>query len=437
MFKRILCGIITCALIIGTISACQNSVTSSDSSSSVSSVEETSATTEQTEEETSSPETTAEETSAPETTVEETKAPDTSAEETNPPASNDTPGEMRDITSQQLVDEMKIGWNLGNTLDVCQADRNGDGNLDEHAEEGEKVDETLWGNVMTTPELFDALLQDGINSVRIPVTWRDHIDDEGNIDTEWMDRVQQVVDYAIDRDMYVIINLHHDGGGDPNFGAWIRTMAVSDYDAFYARFSNMWKQIAERFKNYSDKLIFECMNEVGFDDLDKNKAYDLLNKINQNFVDIIRSTGGNNPQRHLLISGYWTDIKSTCDSKFKMPTDPANRMILSVHYYTPWDFCTVDIKHTWGTDSEKKEMKDLITMMYDNYVKKGTPVIIGEYGVSGSDVASCELFIETLNQLCKDYGIAAYFWDNGEHLNRTTFEWKKPGFVEAMQRVYN
>lgn len=345
---------------------------------------------------------------------------------------------MRNITSQQLVEDMTFGWNLGNTLDVCQADRDGDGKINEHVEAGEKVDETLWGNPKATKELFTSLKKNGVNAVRIPVTWRDHMDSNGNIDREWMDRVQQVVDYAYSQGMYVIINVHHDGGGDPKFGAWIIEESQKDYNTFLKKYKNVWKQIAERFKNYSDYLIFESMNEVGFDTLyNKNKAdaYNLINKINQDFVDIIRATGGNNAKRHLLIAGYYTDIERTCDSLYKMPDDKAGRCILSVHYYTPWDFCTCDIKHTWGTKSEVSQMETLIGKMKKNFVDKGIPVIIGEYAASGSDLSSCIFFIEKLNKLCSDYGIATFIWDSGRQVNRKTYKWRTPQYLEALKRA--
>lgn len=347
-------------------------------------------------------------------------------------------GKMRNITSQQLVEDMTFGWNLGNTLDVCQADRDGDGKINEHVEAGEKVDETLWGNPKATKELFTSLKKNGVNAVRIPVTWRDHMDSNGNIDREWMDRVQQVVDYAYSQGMYVIINVHHDGGGDPKFGAWIIEESQKDYNTFLKKYKNVWKQIAERFKNYSDYLIFESMNEVGFDTLyNKNKAdaYNLINKINQDFVDIIRVTGGNNAKRHLLIAGYYTDIERTCDSLYKMPDDKAGRCILSVHYYTPWDFCTCDIKHTWGTKSEVSQMETLIGKMKKNFVDKGIPVIIGEYAASGSDLSSCIFFIEKLNKLCSDYGIATFIWDSGRQVNRKTYKWRTPQYLEALKRA--
>lgn len=347
-------------------------------------------------------------------------------------------GKMRNITSQQLVEDMTFGWNLGNTLDVCQADRDGDGKINEHVEAGEKVDETLWGNPKATKDLFTSLKKNGVNAVRIPVTWRDHMDSDGNIDREWMDRVQQVVDYAYSQGMYVIINVHHDGGGDPKFGAWIIEESQKDYNTFLKKYKNIWKQIAERFKNYSDYLIFESMNEVGFDTLyNKNKAdaYNLINKINQDFVDIIRATGGNNAKRHLLIAGYYTDIERTCNSLYKMPDDKAGRCILSVHYYTPWDFCTCDIKHTWGTNSEVRQMETLIGKMKKNFVDKGIPVIIGEYAASGSDLSSCIFFIEKLNKLCSDYGIATFIWDSGSQVNRKTYKWRTPQYLEALKRA--
>lgn len=347
-------------------------------------------------------------------------------------------GKMRNITSQQLVEDMTFGWNLGNTLDVCQADRDGDGKINEHVEAGEKVDETLWGNPKATKDLFTSLKKNGVNAVRIPVTWRDHMDSNGNIDREWMDRVQQVVDYAYSQGMYVIINVHHDGGGDPKFGAWIIEESQKDYNTFLKKYKNIWKQIAERFKNYSDYLIFESMNEVGFDTLyNKNKAdaYNLINKINQDFVDIIRATGGNNAKRHLLIAGYYTDIERTCNSLYKMPDDKAGRCILSVHYYTPWDFCTCDIKHTWGTNSEVRQMETLIGKMKKNFVDKGIPVIIGEYAASGSDLSSCIFFIEKLNKLCSDYGIATFIWDSGRQVNRKTYKWRTPQYLEALKRA--
>lgn len=354
-------------------------------------------------------------------------------------APSGTVGKMRDITASELVKEMKIGWNLGDTLDVCQADRDGDGRVNEHVGEGEEVDETLWGNVMTTPELFDKLKEDGVNAVRIPVTWRDHLDENDNIKESWMNRVQEVVDYAIERDFYVIINMHHDGGGDPQFGAWIIETAQSDYDKFYERYSKMWKQIAERFKNYSDHLVFESMNEVGFDSVKSSKgeseAFALFNKINQDFVNIIRESGGNNEKRHLLIAGYWTDVAETCKSFYKMPNDTiADHLIVSVHYYTPWEFCIAGSQKTWGSDAEVKLMENKMNQMKITFADKGIPFIIGEYSGGGS-AREFIYFSEYLTKLCHDMGACCFLWDNGGNLNRKTYNWAVPGLTEALKRA--
>lgn len=340
---------------------------------------------------------------------------------------------MEDIDSQTLVSDMGVGWNLGDTLDVCAADRDGDGKVNEAPAEGEKVDETLWGNVYTTPELFDHLKADGVKSVRIPVTWRDHISDDGKntIDPDWIQRVQEIVDYAYDRDMYVILNMHHDGGGDPDFGAWIRTDAPG-FEAVREKYKRVWEQIAAYFSGYDERLIFESMNEVGFDSVAEARAYDMLNTLNQDFVDLVRASGGNNDKRHLLIAGYWTDIEMTCDEKFQMPDDPAGHCIVSVHYYTPYQFCITGEESTWGTDGDIKRMQGLIQKMEDNFVSQGVPVIVGEYGMVSADTNSRILFSETLTQLCHERGMATFFWDNGSEYDREAYAWRTDGLIEAL-----
>lgn len=351
-------------------------------------------------------------------------------------AANPSPGIMRDMTSMEITADMTLGWNLVNTLDVCAADRDGDGQVNEAPAAGEAVDETLWGNIYATQELFDTLKASGVNAVRIPVTWRDHMGaaPDYTIDELWMDRVQQVVDYAYSIGMYVILNLHHDGGGDPKFGAWIRD-AQSDYDGTLARYKAVWTQIADRFKDYSDYLIFESMNEVGFDDVNESDAYVLLNKLNQEFVNLIRASGGNNAKRHLLIAGYWTDIAMTSNVQYRMPNDPENRCILSLHYYTPWEFCTTDIQYTWGTDAEVDVLYEKMGIVKASFIDKGIPVIMGEFGTGETnDLASRIFFFEYVTKLCKDMGVPAFIWSNTA-LNRNTLEWQYDGLLEALLRA--
>lgn len=343
---------------------------------------------------------------------------------------------MTQYTAQEIVEKMNIGWNLGNSLDVCNADRNESGIIDEHAA---IVDETLWGNVMTTKALFDHLKADGINAVRIPITWRDHLGKAPTymINNDWMDRVEEVVRYAYDNDMFVIINVHHDGGGDPNFGAWIRSASdATKRSAILKKFESVWQQIADRFEHYGHRLILESMNEIGFDDMAKEEAFDLLQVFNQKFVDVIRSSNGHNSQRHLLIAGYWTDIAKTSSGLFEMPTDTIeNRLILSVHYYTPWQFCVTNKQHTWGTSEEITEMKNLVQMIYDHFTAKGVPVIIGEYGFGPNDPTSTVFFTEMFVKLCYDKGIATFLWDNGEQYHRREMYWQNPDLIASLQRA--
>lgn len=354
----------------------------------------------------------------------------TSCQTSNPNSNSETSTPSTDLENLEFVEQMDFGWNLGDTLDVCNADRDNDGKIDENSA---TVDETLWGNPMATQELFQSLKDNGVDSVRIPITWRDHLDENNTIDTDWLNRVQEVVDYAYSLDMFVIINVHHDGGGDPNFGAWIRN-ASSNKEEIMDKYTTVWQQIADRFQDYDEKLIFESMNEVGFDDLNQHDAYLLLNEFNQTFVDLIRNSSGNNPNRYLLIAGYWTDIDMTCSNYFVMPEDTSNKCIVSVHYYTPWEFCTTNVNTTWGTQGEVKVMENQVQKLIDTFINNGIPVIVGEYGVGyGTELDSQVLFCETFTKLCHDNGIPTFFWDNGQEVDRITYEWRTPQILEAIQ----
>lgn len=344
--------------------------------------------------------------------------------------------DMKHITAQEMVSNMRIGWNLGDSLDVCNADRDHTGTLDEHAA---VVDETLWGNVRTTKVLFDHLKTDGINAVRIPITWRDHLGDAPTyeINSDWMNRIEQVVKYAYDNDLYVIVNVHHDGGGDPTFGAWIRSASNEALkESVFAKFEAIWRQIADRFKNYNDKLIFESLNEVGFDDVNDEVAYPILDELNQRFVNIVRASDGNNPQRHLMIAGYWTDIVKTTSELYHMPTDNIDHhLILSIHYYTPWQFCVTNKQRFWGSPEEVTQMEELVNLIYHHFVAKGTPVIMGEYGFGQNDPASTVFFSEMFVKLCHNLGIGTFLWDNGDQYDRTNMYWYNPELIAALQRA--
>lgn len=340
-----------------------------------------------------------------------------------------TPASMMNITSQQLVNNIRIGWNLGKGLDCCLTD------LYPGVDTSNiEVTETLWGNPPASQKLFESLVDNGINAVRLPITWRDHTDEAGSIDEGWFNRVKQVVDYAYDCGMYVIITMYHDGAEDIENGAWLR-LAAEDYDGTISRYNYIWRQIAEKFSGYNERVIFESMNEVDFTRISSDESFSLLNRINQEFVDNIRATGGNNPWRHLLIAGYNADITPTCDSRFSMPDDPSGRCILSVHYYIPEIYCKESIQEQWGSISDQVWMESMITLLKTNFTDKGIPAMITEYDAKGGDIPSRVFFCEKLTKLCKSAGIAAFLWDNGGEFDRTEFTWNTPGLIESLKRA--
>ena len=343
------------------------------------------------------------------------------------------PSNMIELTSQELVSSIRFGWNMGNSLEACLRDRDGDGNPDVLPAEVEQIEETLWGNPAATRELFKGLVDSGVNAVRLPITWRDHIDENGVIEINWLNRVEQVVDYAYNCGLYVVINVYYDGSDDAEYGAWLRG-AAKDAEVTLSRYTRLWEQIAERFKNYNERLIFESMDNVGFDMLMNDTAYELLNTLNQTFVDTVRSSGGNNDRRHLMVAGYFSDIGKTCDQRFHIPSDPAASCIVSVHYYTPWEFCTSDIQDSWGSYAEEREMDSLIEVLCDTFLHHGNAVIISEYGARG-DHDSVVYFCERLVKLCRDSGIGCFIWDDGSLFDREEYEWRDTELLEAILRA--
>ena len=343
------------------------------------------------------------------------------------------PSSMLNLSSQQIVTNIRIGWNLGHSLENCLSDLDGNTLPDMTPDNGVNFDETLYGNPRVSERLFQALTDSGVNAVRLPITWREHIDESGNIDEKWLNRVKQVVDYAYNCGMYVIVTVYHDGASDTEYGAWIRN-AVRDFDGTLARYKNLWAQIADKFRTYNERLLFESMNDVEFIGVGQDRAYEILNSFNQTFVDTVRHDGANNMGRHLLIAGYAADIRDTCDERFVMPEDYSGKLILSVHYYTPKTFCLSTIQNYWGTNAEQDWMESQITALRTNFVDNGIPVIITEYGAKGRDKASRVFFCEMLNKLCRDNFISAFLWDDGSEFDRTSYTWNTPELLAALKR---
>ena len=331
------------------------------------------------------------------------------------------------MTSLEIIRAMGNGINLGNTLEAYNHKGYiGGGNPDGF--------ETGWGQPYTTAEMIQGMKNAGFDTIRIPVAWTNGMNYESGdytIDERLMNRVETVVNYALDADMYVIINDHWDGSWWGMFGS--EDMAVRD--KALEMYKSMWTQIGENFKDYSRKLIFESANEELGDRLNdkdvtgsegvlsKNECYETTNMINSEFVKLIRSQGGNNADRFLLIAGYNTDIALTCDERFKMPEDTAeSKLLLSVHYYTPWDYCGTESVDHWGSPRDYKEQNDLFEKL-SKFSEQGYGVVIGEYAVmqkNGGLKPDTDKFYANVLDNCDLYDFCPVLWDCSNFYKRVT-----------------
>lgn len=316
------------------------------------------------------------------------------------------------------VASMKLGWNLGNSLDA----------FDTNASDA--TVETAWGNPAVTPELIGAVAAAGFGAVRIPVTWigRFGAGPDFAIRAAFIERVEEVVGYALDRDLYVIINIHHDGAEGVS-GQWLSLVDSSgqvtpaNTQAVLAQFRRLWEQIADHFADYGDHLLFEGMNEVkvGYD-APLAAYYDDINGLNQAFVDTVRASGGYNPKRCLVVPGYNTNIDYTV-AGFEKPTDTApGQLILSDHYYDPWSFAGEGSTHTWGTGNpsidnwgQEDWVRGQVDKLRTTFISQGLPMIWGEYGaITQSGYENYRrYYLEYVTKAVHDAGITPFLWDNG------------------------
>ena len=332
--------------------------------------------------------------------------------------------------ASQIVADMGAGWNLGNQL---EANANG------------IPSETAWGQPTVTQALIDKVKAAGFKTIRIPVSYLNYIGPGPNypINAAWLNRIQQVVDYAYNRGLYVLINMHGDGYKTVN-GSWL-ICDSSAQSTIKAKYQKVWQQVAARFGGYDQHLVLEAMNEE-FDGQYGNPTqpcYSNINAYDQIFVDTVRRTGGNNASRWLLVAGWNTNIDYTTGNYgFVMPSDqyrspavPAGeqRLMISVHYYSPWDFAGQEDgtitqwgrgatnpakKSTWGQeDYLDAQLKAVNT----KFVAKGYPAIVGEYGSvdkSSFDSANNRYradFARAIVSTAKKYGAATVYWDNGSN----------------------
>lgn len=313
---------------------------------------------------------------------------------------------MRELTALEIAHEMGVGWNLGNTMD---------------GHSGFTPSETCWQPTVTTQHLVDAVHDAGFNTMRLPVTWGTMIDDENGyaIDEAWLSRVQDIADYAVRQGMYVIINIHHDGAEQTG---WLRIVYEGEQlEQVKAKFAAVWNQIALRFRDYDEHVIFEAMNEVCGDDPSPAgylKDFRTIEVLNQIFVDTVRATGGNNTRRWLSVPPRYTNIINVLNEAhgFAMPKDscvPAHLM-LSVHDYDYSFGIQASMGATFWSQDKALALSKNIALLKERYVDKNIPVVLGEYGaVNKNNLGNRVYYYEAMNRMCAMNGIVTCAWDIG------------------------
>lgn len=329
------------------------------------------------------------------------------------------------MSSAEIVADISVGWNLGNSLDSYDTNSSDT--------------ETGWGNPKTTREMIQTVKQAGFNAIRIPVTWGEHMSADGTIDADWMARVHEVVDYAYDEGLYVILNTHHDDA------VWI----VPTYDKLESNKSilgNIWKQIAEEFAEYDHRLLFEGLNEIRVIGSSTEwsggteEERDCINQMEQVFVDVVRATGGKNADRTLIITSHAQSITEPAVKAVKIPDD--DHIVVSIHSYAPYNFCGPENADAdWGTDADKAELDANFKFLADTFISQGVPVILDETGaVNKNNTSARAAWYEYYISSAKNYGIKCFVWDNGEKtgdsafglLDRDNLTWYFPEIINAI-----
>ncbi|MBR3045540.1 MAG: glycoside hydrolase family 5 protein [Oscillospiraceae bacterium] len=341
-----------------------------------------------------------------------------------------------------FIRELHLGWNLGNTFDATNI-----GNISaEHELDYEKA----WCGEFTKIENIAALKAAGFNTIRIPVSWHNHVDENFNISRAWLTRVKEVVDWCRDMDLYVIVNTHHDNEEDFYYPDSAHMESSKKY------LTAVWSQIAEAFKDYDEHLILESLNEprlVGTNYewwIDQNNeqckdAVSCINTLNQLFVDTVRASGGNNASRWLLVPGYAASPDGALNPGFAMPTDPQSRVILSVHAYRPYNFALNKTgTKEWSLDnaSDTGDIIQFMDNLYGKFVLNGVPVLIGEFGAMNKDNLEARVAFSAYYTACaRARGISCLWWDNnafagsGENfglLYRKSSSFTYPEIVQAL-----
>lgn len=328
-----------------------------------------------------------------------------------------------------IAKDMKIGWNLGNTMDCYNVSW--------------KVNdfETAWGNLHTTKEMITAVKNAGFRTIRVPVAWTDHLSEDGTIDADWMARVHEVVDYAMSQDLYTIIDVHHDDY------TWLNP-TYADEAAVTAKYIKIWEQICAEFGAYDTRLLFEGMNEPRVIDSPNEwmggteEERDVINHMLAKFVETVRATGGNNAKRTLIVPTHAASITEAAVNGLVVPDD--GNIIVSIHNYAPWKFTDKQFPNEKTfTDAGKAEIDKGLDFIKSHFMDNGIPVIIGEFGAEYKDNdADREEYYAYYIQSAKQRGITCLVWDNGPQdsyglLNRKKLNWYNPTIIEKMMAVFS
>jgi endoglucanase len=322
------------------------------------------------------------------------------------------------------VGSMNPGINIGNTL------------------ENTKEWETGWGNPPITREYVQNLAKLGFKTVRLPVAW-DTYAVNGQIQPDKFKRVEEVIDWITDAGMFCVINIHWDGG-------WIDSDVKEKYSKTYHTFSpdaerkfrSYWEQIARRFADKGPRVIFEALNEETSFANDED-PYDTLRRVNQLFIDTVRESGGNNARRLLIVTGYSTDIQKTCAGEYKLPTDVVpHKLFISVHYYTPYQFCGLNedatwgkMRPTWGTSDDYAELNRLFDMMAEFCKRNDMPAFIGELGVTSTkESASRVRWMSAVFDAARSRNMIPVLWDTGGEISRREPFTPTDDLLRALQR---
>jgi len=342
-------------------------------------------------------------------------------------------------TAVQLAANIKLGWNIGNTMEAPGG-------------------ETGWGNPPITENYIKFVKQSGFNAIRIPCAWNLHMDNAAtaHINTDWLNRVKQVVQYCVSNEIYVLLNIHWDGG-------WLeQNCTTAKKDSVNARQKAFWEQIATTMRDFDEHLMFASANEPNVSDATQ---MDVLLSYHQTFINAVRSTGGKNAYRTLVVQGPSTDMITTNTLMNTLPTDiAANRMMLEIHNYTPFQFTALNGDASWGkmfyywgaghhstiepdrnaTWGEESDQNTDFNYMKSKFIDKGIPVLMGEYGAYRRDgsanipkdlpthEASVDYWITNVTQQALAHGLKPFYWDTGGILDRSTNSVKDQRSLDAI-----